>query len=77
MARINGISMPGVTIQKDLRGNESYVRINLNRCSDEILDFFTSIGVRKEAPQYDPKYVKKIKERELQPSVKIDINDYL
>ena len=78
MARINGISIPGVTAQKDWRGNIVGATVNFKRCSNEVLSFFTSLGVRtEEEPKYDPKFVKKIKESEKGPFYEIDINDYL
>lgn len=48
MARINGISIPGVTAQKDWRGNIMGVTVNFKRCSNDILSFFTSLGVYTE-----------------------------
>ena len=45
MARINGISYPGITVEKDWRGNISDVKINLKRCGDDVRDFLKSIGI--------------------------------
>lgn len=45
MARINGISYPGITVEKDLKGNVSSVRINLKRCGDDVKDYLKSIGI--------------------------------
>lgn len=77
MARINGISIPGVTAQKDWRGNIVGVSVNFKRCSDEVLSFFTSLGMQTEEPKYNPNFVKKIKESEKGPFHEIDINDFL
>ena len=80
MARINGISIPGVTAQKDKCGRIVGVSVNFKRCSHEIRSFFRSLGLHIEEPKepkYDPKFVQKIKESASQPSVEININDYL
>lgn len=63
MARINGISIPGVTAQKDWRGNIVGATINFKRCSDEMKAYFIKIGIFREKSPYNPKFVKKIEEQ--------------
>ncbi len=78
MARIGNIpTAPGIVAETDIRGNIKTFTVNVKKCSNEVLSFFTSLGFHMENPKYDPKFVKKIEERKSQPSVKIDINDYL
>lgn len=75
MARINGISYPGITVEKDLKGNVSSVRINLKRCSSEIKDMLKAAGIIKENTNYDPKFVKKIQQRMTEKSIPVNIDD--
>lgn len=76
MARIGNIATaPGVTAETDMRGNIKTFTVNVKKCSDDILSFFTSLGFHIENPKYDPKFVKKIKEREKGHFSPINPND--
>lgn len=75
MARINGISYPGITVEKDWRGNISDVKINLKRCSSEIKEMLKAAGIIKEETGYDPKFVKKIQRRRMEKSIPVNIDD--
>jgi len=75
MAKINGISIPGVTAEKDWRGNIIGASVNFKRCSDEIKAFFLGLGITIEKSPYDPKFVKKIKDQENMPGKKITVSE--
>ncbi|MDD3405009.1 MAG: hypothetical protein EOM76_02610 [Sphingobacteriia bacterium] len=75
MAKINGISIPGVTAEKDWRGNIIGASVNFKRCSDEIKAFFSGLGITTEKSPYDQKFVKKIKDQENMPGKKITVSE--
>lgn len=62
MAKINGITYPGVTIEKDYKGNMKTISINLKRCSNAIKELLKEAGLFVEKSPYDPKFVKKVQD---------------
>lgn len=69
MAKINGISFPGITLQKDFRGNVTDIKINIKRCSTEIKNYLKEMGLIKEKTLYNPEFVEKILKRENEESI--------
>jgi hypothetical protein len=59
MARIAGI-----TIEKDVRGNARYARIDLKKYGNLLSNFFKEVGIENEISYYDPKFVAKIRKSE-------------
>ena len=72
MAKINGITYPGVTVEKDYKGNMKTISINLKRCSESIKEMLKECGLFVEKSPYDPKFVKMIKDADKAPYVKVD-----
>lgn len=75
MAKINGISFPGITLEKDYKGNVLSVNINMKRCSAEMKSYLKEIGLIKDEPLYDPKFVAKILKRKNEKNIPINIDD--
>lgn len=61
MARIAGI-----TIEKDVRGNARYARIDLKKYGEILNPFFKEMGIDTEVSPYNKKFVAKIKKSEQQ-----------
>lgn len=62
MAKINGITYPGVTVEKDYKGNMKSISINLKRCSESIKEMLKECGLFVEKSPYNPKFVKKVQD---------------
>ena len=52
MARIGNIpTAPGVTAETDMRGNIKTFTVNVKKCSEDVLSFFTSLGFSISTPK--------------------------
>ena len=78
MAKINGITYPGVTVEKDYKGNMTSISINLKRCSESIKEMLKECGLFVEKSPYNPKFVKMIKDADNGDSIKVDnVSDFI
>jgi hypothetical protein len=66
----------GVYIERNTQGVPRFARIDLQKYGEKLMPFFKEIGVDVEVSPYNPEFVKKIKEAEKQPSIKIDLTKY-
>lgn len=74
MARIAGI-----TIEKDVRGNARFARIDLQKYGEKLIPFLKEIGLDTEVSPYNKKFVEKIRKGEQQiengNTHKLDLNN--
>lgn len=75
MIRINGVSYPGVTVERSGDKDILSIRINLRRCGEEVRKMLAKAGLVQDEPHYDPKFVRKIKSQEGTRGVKIKASD--
>ncbi len=74
MARVAGI-----TIEKDIRGNARFARIDLRKYGEFLNPFLKEIGIETEVSPYNKKFVEKIRKGEKQiangNTHKLDLNN--
>ncbi len=61
MARIDGVNYPGLTFEKNYRGDVKAIKVNLDRCEDFVREFFAQMGVQTEKSPYSKKFLKMMK----------------
>ncbi|MBO7234335.1 MAG: hypothetical protein J6V13_05060 [Paludibacteraceae bacterium] len=78
MAKIDGKDYPGIKLERTATGKGKIVTINLQKCETTVKDFLHSMGIECDEVKYDPKFVKKIREAEKEPTREIsDIHAFL
>jgi len=69
----------GITIEKDIRGNARYARIDLRKYGELFNPILKQVGVEMETSPYNKKFVEKIRKGEQQIASgdvhKLDLND--
>ncbi len=65
----------GITIDKDLRGNARYARIDLRKYGEFLNPFLKQVGIETEVSPYNKKFVKKILDGEKQVGKPIKLED--
>jgi hypothetical protein len=54
----------GITFETNMRGEKTFVRINMKKYGDELFSFFRTIGIESEVSPYNKNFVEKIKRGE-------------
>lgn len=63
MARIGNIpTAPGIVAETDIRGNIKTFTVNVKKCNNEVLAFFTSLGFSIDTPKPNVQTRKVIRE---------------